>query len=151
MVLMPVPERPPDPPGVVTERVVAANFEDFIQATVDSGMPRPVAEQSFDLAATEQGYLDFFLGRLDGRPVATSTLVRTDQVAGIYAVTTIEQARGRGLGTAVTWAAINRAREWGSRAVVLQASPMGLSIYSKMGFNTVVEYAVYQPTAQESA
>ena len=145
MVLMPVPEAPPPAPGVTAERVVAANFADFIQATVDCGMPREVAEQSFDLGATGQGDLDFFLGRLDGRPAATATLVRTDDVAGIYAVTTVDDARRRGLGAAVTWAAVSRAREWGARAVVLQSSPMGYHIYEAIGFRTVVEYAVFLP------
>ena len=145
MVLMPVPVAPAPAPGVTTELVVQANFEDFIAATVDNGMPRPVAEQSFDLSATAQGDVDFFLGRLDGRPAATATLIRTDDVAGIYAVATIEDARRRGLGAAVTWAAISRAREWGSRAVILQASPMGLGVYEAIGFKTVVEYAVFLP------
>lgn len=145
MVLMPVPSAPQPPPGVSAERVVAANFADFIQATVDCGMEREVAEQAFDLSATGQGDLDFFLGRLDGRPAATATLVNTGDVAGIYAVTTVENARRRGLGAAVTWAAVGRAREWGARAVVLQSSPMGLHIYEAIGFRTVVEYAVFLP------
>jgi hypothetical protein len=55
MILTPVPPPPATAPGVAAERVVAANFEDFIQATVDCGMPRPIAEQSFDLRATESG------------------------------------------------------------------------------------------------
>ncbi len=132
----------------MAERVVAANFADFIQATVDCGMPRPVAEQSFDLSATDQGDVDFFLGRLDGRPAATATLIRTDDVAGIYAVATVEDAQRHGLGAAVTWAAVDRARQWGSRAVVLQASPMGYSLYGKIGFRTVVEYAVFLPSGR---
>ena len=145
MVLRPVPAAPPPAAGVTAERVVAANYADFIQATVDCGMPREVAEQSFDLDATAQGDVDFFLGRLEGRPAATATLVRTGDVAGIYAVATVEEARRRGLGAAVTRAAVSRAREWGSRAVILQASPMGLHIYEAIGFRTVVEYAIFLP------
>jgi GNAT superfamily N-acetyltransferase len=149
MILSPVPPPPATAPGVAAERVVAANFEDFIQATVDCGMPRPIAEQSFDLRATESGDVDFFLGRLDGRPAGTSTLVRTDDVSGIYAVATVEGARRRGVGAAVTWAAVSRAREWGSRAVILQSSPMALDVYGRMGFRPVVEYAVFLPPDQE--
>jgi GNAT superfamily N-acetyltransferase len=145
MVLMPVPAAPQPPPGVTAELVVEANFADFIQATVDCGMPREVAERSFDLGATGNGDVDFFLGRLEGRPAATATLVNTGDVAGIYAVTTVEQARRRGLGAAVTWAAVSRAHEWGARAVVLQSSPMGLHIYEAIGFKKVVEYAVFVP------
>lgn len=151
MVLMPLPAAPMPPAGVTAERVVAANFSDFIQATVDNGMARPVAEQAFDLRATEEGGVDFFVGRLDGRPVATATLVQTDDVAGIYAVSTVEDARRRGLGAAVTWAAVERAREVGSRAVVLQSSAMAQRIYEEIGFRTVVEYAVFvKPEASEA-
>jgi GNAT superfamily N-acetyltransferase len=145
MVLTPVPAAPAPATGVITERVVASNFDDFIQATVDCGMPRPIAENAFDLRATKEGGVDFFLGRLDGRPAATATLIRTDDVAGIYAVATVDDARRRGLGSAVTWAAVDRAREWGSAAVVLQSSPMALHIYEQIGFQTVVEYAVFLP------
>jgi GNAT superfamily N-acetyltransferase len=125
--------------------VAEENFGDFLQATVDNGFPRPLAEQSFNLEATASGDIDFFVGRLDGRAVATATLVRTDDVAGIYAVATVENARRRGVGTAVTTAAVARAREWGCRAVVLQSTQAGFGVYSSIGFRTVVEYAIFNP------
>ncbi len=149
MVLMPVPVAPPPAPGVTTERVVESNYADFIQATVDCGMPRTVAEQAFDLGVTAQGAADFFLARLNGRPAATATLIRTDDVAGIYAVATVDDLQRRGLGSAVTWAAVSRARDWGARAIILQSSPMGFSLYSAMGFRTVVEYAVFCAVDQQ--
>jgi GNAT superfamily N-acetyltransferase len=86
-----------------------------------------------------------FIGRLDGRAAATSIAVRTGEVSGVYAVGTVEDARRRGLGTAVTWACIDAARAWGSDAVVLQASEMGLPLYRAMGFETVVQYARFGP------
>jgi GNAT superfamily N-acetyltransferase len=151
MVLMPIPLAPDPPLAVTTERVVADNFEDFLQAAVDTGFPRPLAEQAFELAATNSGFLEFFLGRLKGRPAAFSILVRTDQVAGIYSVATVEDARGHGLGTAVTWAAVGRAREWGVTAVVLQSTQMALRIYEGMGFRKVVEYATFGPAGSLAA
>lgn len=145
MVLAAPRAAPPPPAGVTIERVVEENFADFIQATVDCGMPREVAENAFDLEATRAGGLDFFLGRLNGRPAATSTLVVTGDITGIYAVATVDDAQRHGLGTAVTWAAVDRAREWGAKAVVLQSSPMGLNVYRQIGFETVVSYAVFGP------
>jgi len=145
MVLMPIPAAAEPASGVTTERVVESNYDDFIQATVECGMPREIALGAFDLSATASGQVDFFLGRLNGRPAATATLVRTESVAGIYSVSTVDDARRRGLGTAVTWAAVARAKEWGVDAVVLQSSEMGLGVYNAMGFRTVVEYAGYAP------
>lgn len=47
------------------------------------------------------------------------------------AVGTLAEARRRGVGTALSWAATE----------ALQASPMGLPVYEVMGFTTVVAYA----------
>jgi ribosomal protein S18 acetylase RimI-like enzyme len=61
-------------------------------------------------------------------------------VSGVYNIATHPAARGRGVGTAVTAAAVEAGRSWGCDRVVLQASPMGESLYRKMGFRTVVTY-----------
>jgi hypothetical protein len=86
-----------------------------------------------------------FIGRVDGRPVGSSFLTRTGSLAGIYAVGTATAARKRGVGTAVTWAAVAAAGDWGCDAVVLQASEMGYPVYVKMGFKSVVDYARFLP------
>ncbi|MDE2124970.1 MAG: GNAT family N-acetyltransferase [Armatimonadetes bacterium] len=75
-----------------------------------------------------------FLASLDGVPVATAQLAVALGVAGVYAVSTLPKARGRGLGTAVTWAALTAGREMGCRVGTLQASPMGKPVYHRMGF-----------------
>ncbi len=54
-------------------------------------------------------------------------------------VATIEAARGRGYGTAMTWAAIADAAP-GVEIAVLQASALGRPVYERMGFRMVVEY-----------
>jgi GNAT superfamily N-acetyltransferase len=64
---------------------------------------------------------------------------RTDEVVGIHNVATIESARGRGYGTAMTWATIADA-EPGVRVAVLKASALGRPVYERMGFRAVVEY-----------
>ena len=80
-----------------------------------------------------------YVGTEDGVPVASSLAVRTDEILGIYNVATIETARGRGYGTAMTWAAIADAAP-GVEVAILQASALGRPIYERMGFRTVVEY-----------
>ena len=84
-----------------------------------------------------------FTGRLDGRPVATSIAIRSGDVSGVYGVGTHESARRRGVGTAVTWAAVEAGRAWGCDTIVLQASDMGLPVYERMGFRTVVSYETF--------
>jgi GNAT superfamily N-acetyltransferase len=54
------------------------------------------------------------LGRLDGQAVATATVfVHPADVAGVYFVCTTPEARRRGIGAAVTAAAVRGARERG--------------------------------------
>ena len=85
-----------------------------------------------------------YLGRLDGRTVATSRIAIAGGVAGLYAVTTLPDARGRGIGRAMTLAALAAGREIGYRIGVLQSSDDGLPVYRRIGFRTMFDYEVYQ-------
>ena len=81
---------------------------------------------------------------VDGEPVAGAMAIRSDGgVLGVYAVYTMDRARRKGLGRAVTWAAIRSGFEaWGSRIAVLEATPMGVPLYQSMGFTEIGSVAV---------
>ncbi len=87
-----------------------------------------------------------FLAYLDGEPVAIAMTIVSDGVAGIYWVGTLEQARGKGLGRAVTAAATNAGFELGADLASLQASPMGKPIYEAMGYETIFDYRLLMST-----
>jgi GNAT superfamily N-acetyltransferase len=74
----------------------------------------------------------------DGQAVATTMALHTGEVAGLYWVGTLPQARGAGLAAACTAMATNLALERGAQAVTLQASHMGEAIYRQLGYR---EYA----------
>jgi GNAT superfamily N-acetyltransferase len=80
-----------------------------------------------------------------------SIAVRTGESGGIYSVATLESARRRGVGTAVTWAAVDAIREWGCTAAVLQSSEMGYPVYRAMGFAEVTRYTRYLPIADDGS
>lgn len=84
-----------------------------------------------------------FLARSEGRAVAISMTIVSHGVAGIYWVGTTEEARGRGLGRAITAGAIDAGLELGAGSVSLQASPMGEPIYLRMGFEAIYDYRLY--------
>lgn len=84
--------------------------------------------------------LRHFVGWLGERPVAGASVFRGAGVAGIYHVDTLEAARGRGFGKAVTQAALTTARNEGDRLGVLNASALGLPAYRRLGFRVVGDF-----------
>jgi GNAT superfamily N-acetyltransferase len=81
-----------------------------------------------------------FLGLLDEQPVATSAVYLSEDTAGVYNVATLEAARGKGVGAAITWAAALCGLERGSERSILQASQMGEPVYERMGYVTPTRY-----------
>lgn len=85
-----------------------------------------------------------YVGRIDGRPVATSRLSIGGGVAGVYTVLTLPEFRGRGIGRAMTLAALRAGRELGYRIGVLQSTEEGYPVYRRLGFREIFTYQVYE-------
>lgn len=130
----------PPPVGVTIERVrdsaQARAFADT--GTAGFGMRGAFADGMRDALLRLDSGADaptrMYLARLDGQPVAVSLLILGGGVAGIYNVVTLEHARRRGIGAAITVAPLRDARALGYRLGVLQASPMGAPVYRRLGF-----------------
>jgi ribosomal protein S18 acetylase RimI-like enzyme len=84
-----------------------------------------------------------FLGRLDGRAVATATLVLGAGVAGIYNVMTVPDVQRRGIGALMTVRPLELARARGYHLGVLQSSQMGYPLYRRLGFEDYCRIAIY--------
>jgi GNAT superfamily N-acetyltransferase len=141
MVLDPVPEPPRSPPDVT---VALVDGVEFVDAMVELGLRRELAEAVFSSGFVHDPDIRLFIGRLDGRRAGYSAAIRSGEVSGVYNVGVAPAARRRGVGTALTWAAVDAGRRWGCETVVLQSTEMALSMYEAMGFRTVVDYAVFR-------
>ena len=110
------------------------------------GMPEAVNAGWLNLArgAGLDLPLRYYLGRWNGAPVAASLLFLTRGVASVMAVATAKDARRQGTGAVITLAPLQAAREMGYRIGVLSASPMGLSVYQRLGFQGVCKLGLYQ-------
>ena len=84
-----------------------------------------------------------YLALLDGKPVGTSQLFLSEGVAGIYNVTCMPEARGQGIGSAVTLAPLLEARQMGYQIGVLQASQKGYNVYRRLGFQDLGNLSLY--------
>ncbi|NVM36762.1 MAG: GNAT family N-acetyltransferase [Candidatus Lokiarchaeota archaeon] len=92
-----------------------------------------------------------FLAYYDGNPVASSLVLYKAGVAGIHLVTTLEEARGKGIGTAITLAPLNEAKKLGYETAILHSTEMGLNMYKRMGFKEycTIELFIWQPGSKE--
>ncbi len=81
--------------------------------------------------------------RLDGDNVATAMAFDCNHDCGIFNVSTLEHARRRGLGTALTVLQLHHAIERGCRTASLQSTEMAEGVYRSIGFNDLGRIAEY--------
>jgi len=114
-------------------------------ASVGFGVPTDVEDIWYGFFAEVACERPFrtYLALLNGEPVGTSQLFTSAGVAGIYNVTCIPEARGQGIGAAITLAPLIEARKMGYRVGILQASSMGYKVYQRLGFQSFGKLNVY--------
>jgi GNAT superfamily N-acetyltransferase len=81
----------------------------------------------------------------DGQNVATAMAFDHDADCGIYNVGTLEHARRRGLGTALTATLVHGARARGCKTSSLQSTPMAERMYAAVGFRDLGRILEYVP------
>jgi GNAT superfamily N-acetyltransferase len=141
-------ESPEIPPGAELRKLTkveqATDFWHVAIASYSSiGFPPEVFAGYTDHAGLLAENVVAFVALLDSEPVSIAMTVVSHGVAGIYWVGSLEQARGKGLGRAVTVAATNAGFDLGADVASLQASPMGKPIYLELGYEAAFEYQMW--------
>ncbi len=78
-----------------------------------------------------------YLARLDGEPAACVCVTDHGGDAGVWAVATLPEARGRGLSTALMRRALRDAAGRGCTTSTLQATKLGAPVYEKVGYGDI--------------
>lgn len=141
----------PLPDGLRIERVSSigelADYEQVLAAGFGEGPPEAAwVREMYERIGLDDDAWRHFVGRIDGRPVATATTFFAAGVPGLYFVCTTPDVRGGGIGTAISHAAMADARDAGYRIGVLGSSPMGQRVYERLDFREVCTVHVYEWT-----
>ena len=142
----------PSPAGLTVERVrdagAAREYVEVMRAGFE--MPEFTAGAMLSvlevLGFAEESPFVHYVGRMGGEVVATASLSLAAGVAGIFNVVTLPEARRRGIGTALTLAAMRDAGGRGYRICILQSSAAALGIYRRLGFERYSTYSLYLGT-----
>jgi hypothetical protein len=133
---------PAPPAGLDIRRIHGTAGLDELIAVVSDGFG-PIAQAVTSPSMLDRPDVSVVVGYEDGVPVTTGMGIRTVTTVGVYMIATVETARRRGYGAAITARVIADGAAAGCDVAVLQSSDMGLGVYRAMGFRTVVEYDLY--------
>ena len=97
------------------------------------------------LAAADHAAFHLLVSRADGELVAAALAYDFAADCGIYNVGTVEKARRRGLGTALTTAQAYAARARGCQTASLQSTQMAERVYAAVGFRDLGRILEYVP------
>ncbi|HEU0235405.1 MAG TPA: GNAT family N-acetyltransferase [Candidatus Limnocylindrales bacterium] len=145
MALEPITDGAPTPPELDVRHIDdAAGFDDHIRmAALGFGLDEALIRSFLDLRQLDEPGVRSYVGYVDGEPVATGVGIVTGRTIGVYNIATIESARRRGYGAAMTVRAALDGRAAGCDVAILQASEMGRPIYERLGYRTVVRYRAF--------
>ena len=99
------------------------------------------------LSGVDRDAFHILVARLDGESVATALAFDLDGDCGIYNVGTLEHARRRGLGTALTALLAHDALARGCQTASLQSTKIAEGVYVAVGFRDLGRIFEYVPPA----
>jgi ribosomal protein S18 acetylase RimI-like enzyme len=141
-----------------TTRAMGIDLDDLPVPRPEIELALPDWEEYLDTFGFPPGLLSradhtafrLLVARLGGENVATAMAFDHGEDCGIYNVGTLEHARRRGLGTALTAVHLHDALDRGCRTASLQSTDMAERVYAAVGFRDlgrILEYVAGETSA----
>jgi GNAT superfamily N-acetyltransferase len=136
LALSKLPSEPPPVQEVEVERVGTVASLTGLYTLLHQVFDFPLSETKrlFPVAQLKDDAVRHFLAFHDDQPVATGTAVCLGGIASIWNMCTLDNYRRRGFATALLHHMLYEAAENGCRHSMLFSTPMGYSLYDRMGF-----------------
>jgi ribosomal protein S18 acetylase RimI-like enzyme len=122
----------------VSDQQTRAAFSEIMSTAFE--IPHSVSESIYGAERAWCGGFRGYVGFSKGAAVTTAASMTTGDVIGLYSVATQPHHRRRGFAEAIMREVIRNA---GVEHTVLQSTSSGLSLYEKMGYRSVTNFAVY--------
>jgi GNAT superfamily N-acetyltransferase len=138
-------EMSPVPAGLRVERVRDPDALALFDRTSALGFPFEDLQNAppatvHDAAVLRKPELAYWLGWEGDDPVGVSAVTLAAGCNFVSLVVTLPEARGRGYGEALTWAATMFEPD---KPAVLLASDLGRPVYERMGYVTIMRFALW--------
>ncbi len=149
MAVAPLPAPVPEPTGLEIRRVVGASLRDHASVVERGfGLDRPIIDAVVSDAVAADPRFAYYVGYVDGVAVVAGLGVQTGDTIGVFNIATLEEARRRGYGAAITRRILIDGALLGCTIGTLQSSDLGRPVYEAIGFRTVATYAGYVDPGQ---
>lgn len=119
--------------------IAAAAWSEYLRYLETFGLPAGL------LAGVDPSAFHVLSAHIKDETVATALAFDLGDDCGIYNVSTLEHARRRGLGTAITARLVHEAAERGCTTASLQSTTAAERIYAAVGFRDLGRFLEYVP------
>lgn len=139
-------------------RAMGMSLDDILPPRPEIDLAPPVWTEHLRIVGVPPSFLaagvatayHILLARIDSETVATAMAYDLEGDSGIYNVSTLEHARRRGLGTALTAIQLHDAHARGCETASLQATPIAERLYARAGFRDLGRILEYTPRADRT-
>ena len=144
MAVSPLPAPEPEPAGLEIRQVAGASLPDHASVVERGfGLDRAIIDAVMSDAIAADPRFAYYVGYVDGVAAVSGLGVRTGDTIGVFNIATLEEARRRGYGAAITRRILSDGALLGCTIGTLQSSDMGRPVYEAIGFRTVATYVGY--------